>query len=350
MFVTAAFFTAFFVTLFSIPSIVKVAAMKNLYDLPGDRKTHHGAIPTLGGVGIFAGMLFAITFWANQQDLVELQYIIASFLLLFFMGVKDDIVDLVAWKKLLGQLIAALIVAHYADIRVYNMFGLFGVNDVPLWFSYVLTIFTIVVVTNSFNLIDGIDTLAASLGLIASLTFGAWFLAFQATEFAICAFALSGSLLAFLYFNKTPAKIFMGDTGALIVGFTCSILAIQFIEINRHLPVDHPYKILSVPIVAISIMVIPLFDTFRVFFLRVLRGRPPFSSDRQHVHHRLVDLGLSHVTASLILSLVTLFFIVTIYFLQSFSWIIMLAYLLIGLGILDMVLRWFTNRQKGRTT
>lgn len=168
--------------------------------------------------------------------MVELQYIMASMLILFFIGIKDDLVELTAWKKLLGQILAAVIVVHFADIKIFNIFGLFGLNEIPLWLTYPLTVFTIVVITNSFNLIDGIDGLAGSIGVLTSLTFGAWFLAFGETQFAIWSFSLTGALLSFLYFNKTPAKIFMGDTGSLIIGFTAAILAIQFIEFNRHLP------------------------------------------------------------------------------------------------------------------
>lgn len=345
MSVFAAFLTSMGVTLFAIPSIMRVAKLKHLYDMPGERKSHDDAVPTLGGMAIFAGMLFSVTFWADQRELAELQYIIASVLILFFVGIKDDLIEIVPWKKLVGQLIAATIIVHFAEIRIYNIFGLFGINDIPVWASYVLTIFTMIVITNSFNLIDGIDTLAGSIGLIVSLTLGTWFLLFQETQFAIWAFALSGSLIAFLWFNKTPARIFMGDTGSLILGFTASILAIQFIEFTRHIPFDHSYKVLSVPVVAVSILIIPLFDTLRVFLIRAYRGVSPFSSDRRHVHHRLVDLGFSHVQATLILCLVNLSFIVGSYLLQGIQGELLLVLVIAFAIFLDASLSLLLRRK-----
>lgn len=340
-----AFFTAMAVTLFSIPSIVRVAELKHLYDYPGERKHHGGATPTLGGIAIFAGMIFSMTFWSDQNSIVELQYIIASLIVLFFMGIKDDIIELVAWKKLLGQLLAAAIIVHYTDIRIDNLFGFFGINNLPVWASYIISIFTFVVITNSFNLIDGINTLAGSIGLVVALTFGIWFLLFNSPQFAILAFALAGALLGFLWFNKTPAKIFMGDTGSLILGFTAAILAIQFIQTNRMLPRDADYKVLSVPVVAISILIIPLFDTLRVFLLRALKGRSPFSSDRTHIHHRLVDLGLSHINATALLVLVNLFFIFSTYHLQGMPGELLLLYVIVMAVVFDLTLFLISGRK-----
>ncbi len=292
-----AFLTSFVTTFLSIPSIIRVAEVKHLFDEPDERKKHRPRTPTLGGMAIFAGLILSLTFWSNQTQILELQYIIAAILILFFLGLKDDIINLVAHKKLLGQLLAAVIIVHFAGIRLTTFYGLFGIWDLATVPSYLLSIFTIIVITNSFNLIDGIDGLAATIGIIAATSFGLWFTAMESFQFAILAFSLVGSLIGFLCFNKSPAKIFMGDTGSLILGLSISLLAIKFIEMNRVMDRGAEYKVLSVPVVTIGILIIPLFDTFRVFLIRAINKKSPFAADRNHIHHMLLDCGLSHTQA-----------------------------------------------------
>lgn len=297
----AAFVTSLTITFFAIPSIIRIAEIKHLFDVPDERKAHITNVPTLGGLAIFAGMIFSLTFWSTQEDIVELQYIISSIIILFFIGMKDDLFNLIAHKKLIGQLAASFILVHWAGIKITNFFGIFGIWELSLIESYIFSIFTLVVITNSLNLIDGIDCLAGSVGIVASLVFGAWYFLANQTQYVILSASLIGSLVAFLYYNRTPAKIFMGDTGSLLVGIVLSILAIKFIEMNRVLPIDGKNKIQSIPVVTIGILIIPLFDTLRVFTIRMLQGKSPFTPDRNHLHHLLIDLGLSHIRATLIL-------------------------------------------------
>jgi UDP-N-acetylmuramyl pentapeptide phosphotransferase/UDP-N-acetylglucosamine-1-phosphate transferase len=168
--------------------------------------------------------------------------------------------------------------------------------------------FTILVIINAFNLIDGINGLSGSIGVLISLTLGTWFFLVDETALAIVAFALSGSVIAFLKYNFTPARIFMGDTGALLMGMVCAILAIEFIEIHRDLG-ESPYAFQAVPAVAIGLLILPLFDTLRVFVMRVLRGKSPLYPDRSHIHHILIDVGMSHMQATGTLVVVNLLFI-----------------------------------------
>lgn len=300
----SSFLTAFVIAYMAIPSIIKIAEIKHLFDEPDQlRKTHTRRVPTLGGLAIFAGMIFSMTFWSTQKEIVELQYIIASTLILFFMGMKDDLFNLVHYKKLLGQLLAAFILVHWAGIRITSFFGLFGIGDLGPIESYTFSIFAMVVITNSFNLIDGIDCLAGSVGILAATVFGFWFYTADQTQYVVLSASLIGSLLAFLRYNKTPAKIFMGDTGSLIVGIVLSILAIKFIEMNRVLPKDAFNKVRRIPVVTIGILIIPLFDTLRAFMMRMLQGKSPFAADRNHIHHMLLDLGRTHLQATGILVL-----------------------------------------------
>lgn len=297
----ASLLTSMAITFMAIPSIIKIAEIKHLFDEPDHRKTHKTRVPTLGGLAIFAGMIFSLTFWSSQKEIVELQYIISSIIILFFIGMKDDLFNLVAYKKLLGQLTASFILVHWAGIRVTSFFGIFGIHELSLVQSYCFSIFTMVVITNSFNLIDGIDCLAGSVGVLAAGIFGGWYFMADQTQYVVLSASLVGSLLGFLYYNRTPAKIFMGDTGSLMVGIVLSILAIKFIEMNRLIPLNGANKIRGIPVVTIGILIIPLFDTLRVFTIRMLQGKSPFSPDRNHLHHLLTDLDLSHIKATSIL-------------------------------------------------
>lgn len=312
------FLNSFVICLIAIPSIIRLAEIKHLFDEPDDRKNHTIKTPTLGGVAIFAGLIFSLTFWSDQNSILELKYIISAVIVLFFMGIKDDLFDLVAYKKLLGQLIASFILVHWAQIKITTFYGLFGINDLGILSSYVLTLFSIIVITNSFNLIDGIDGLAASVGIIAASIFGLWFYQAGVTQYAILASCVVGSLLGFLCYNRSPAKIFMGDTGSLIVGVILSILAIKFIEMNRVLDRDHPHKVLVVPVVTLAILVIPLFDTLRVFMIRLLQGKSPLSADRNHIHHLLQFVGLSHTQITLSL---VIFNLITVAWVYHFRWL-----------------------------
>ncbi len=321
-------FTAALVSFIAIPSIIRIAEIKHLFDEPDDRKHHIHRTPTLGGVAIFAGLIFSLTFWADQDAIIELQYIISAVILLFFMGLKDDLFNLVAYKKLAGQLLASFILVHWAGIKITTFYGLFGIYDLPLLSSYALSIFSIVVITNSFNLIDGIDGLAASVGILASFVFGLWFYSAGVTQYAILASCMMGALIGFIYYNKAPAKIFMGDTGSLIVGVILSILAIKFIEMNRILDREHPNKVLVVPVVTLAILVIPLFDTLRVFAIRILQGRSPLSADRNHIHHLLLSLGFSATQIVLILVSFNMVVIGLVYQFQFVKGELLLALLL----------------------
>jgi len=297
------FITAFLVCFFAIPSIIKVSHLKNLHDDPDeDRKIHQNSIPNLGGLAIFAGLIFSATFWANSLEWKDLQYIINALLILFFIGLKDDLVKLSAPKKLLGQILAAIIIIFFTDLKFTSFYGLFGIFDIPYYVSWTITLFFIVGVTNAFNLIDGIDTLAAMLGIMTCASFGIWFYLAQYHHYSLLAFCLSGSLLAFLYFNWSPAKIFMGDTGSLILGLSSAIMAIKFIESNRFLSSHEYYKVYSSPAVAAGILMVPILDTIRVFFERIINRRSPFYPDKRHLHHLALGKGWSHVKSSLIIT------------------------------------------------
>ncbi len=317
---------AFLVTFFAIPVIIQVAKDKKLFDEPDERKVHKTVIPTLGGLGIFAGFIIATLMGVPSGITSELQYFAAAAIVIFFLGIKDDILILSASKKFIGQLIAAGIVIKFAGVQITNMHGFLGIYEIPHIASIVLTIFTIIVITNSFNLIDGVDGLAGSLGLLTTLVFGTYFYFAGQLTYAVMAFALAGSIIGFLIYNFSPAKIFMGDTGSLLLGLINSILVIKFINVAGN-PVS-PVPFAAAPAIGFAILMIPLFDTLRVFGLRILDRRSPFSPDRTHVHHFLLDLGLSHKMVTFTCIAVNIGFIALAFFLRNFGTTVVLGVLL----------------------
>lgn len=276
----------------TIPAIMKIAEQKKLYDLPDARKVHTRPIASLGGIGIFIGFFLATLLSISARQNPEFQFFFASAIVIFFLGLKDDILILSATKKFLGQLAAAAIIIHLANIRIDSLHGFLGIEKLPeaasLAFSYV----TIIVIVNAFNLIDGVDGLAGSLGILATLVFGTYFLLAEIPAYALLSFSMAGSLLAFMIFNYHPAKIFMGDSGSLLLGMVNAILVIKFMAVADSATVNIPLQ--SAAAIGFSILIVPLLDTLRVFSIRIAKGRSPFSPDRNHIHHLLLDRGLNH--------------------------------------------------------
>lgn len=319
----SALLTSFVLTYMFIPSIIKVANIKHLFDTPGERKSHYGVTPTLGGIGIFGGFMIAFCLFASfDLKTREMKFILAALCFTFMLGAKDDIVELVASKKFIGQIFAACIIVILGDIRLTSLYGLFGISYIGETFSIFLSVVTIIFIINAFNIIDGINLLAGSICILMSIAFGAWFYYYGFFDYAILAVAMSGAVFAFLRYNYTPAKIFMGDSGSLSIGLLAAVLAIQFIEKNEMVlqtAKSEGVQIVAAPAMAIAILIIPLYDTLRAFTLRILNKKSPFEADRNHIHHRLIDLGFSHVQATYILIITNLLFIGLIYFLQSWG-------------------------------
>lgn len=319
----SALLTSFVLTYMFIPSIIKVANIKHLFDTPGARKSHSEVIPTLGGVGIFGGFMISFCLFASfDLRTHEMKFILAALCFTFILGAKDDIVELVASKKFIGQIFAACIIVILGDVRLTSLYGLFGISYIGETFSIILSIVTTIFIINAFNIIDGINLLAGSITIFMSIAFGVWFYYYGFFDYAILAAAMSGAVFAFLKYNYTPAKIFMGDSGSLSIGLLAAVLAIQFIEKNElvlHNHSEEAFRITAAPSMAIAILIIPIFDTLRAFTLRIINKKSPFLADRNHIHHRLIDLGLSHLQASYLLIAINIVFVVVIYFLQSWG-------------------------------
>ena len=338
---------AFLITFFAIPIIIQVAKDKKLFDEPDERKVHKTVIPTLGGIGIFAGFIIATLMGVPSGIASELQYFVAAATVIFFLGLKDDILILSASKKFIGQLIAAGIIIKFGGVQINNMHGFLGIYEIPHIASIVLTIFTIIVITNSFNLIDGVDGLAGSLGVLTTLVFGTYFFFAGQLAYAVMAFAMTGSIIAFLIYNFSPAKIFMGDTGSLLLGLINSILVIKFINVAGN-PAT-AFGLEASPAIGFAILMIPLFDTLRVFALRILDRRSPFSPDRTHVHHFLLDLGLNHRMVTFTCVATNIVFIAMAYFLRALGTTTLLGILLVSAFIFIGIIYYSRPKNKAVT-
>ena len=297
----AVFLLSVLISYFAIPVITRAANKKHLFDHPDDdRKLHSRAVPTLGGIAIFLAFLlsFAISPWADSLE--GFSFLVAALLILFFVGLKDDLVVLSAGKKLIAQITAAGLVIYGSNFVITNFHGVLGMAELPPWAAVGITFFTIIVVINAVNLIDGIDGLAGGIGAIASLFFGAGFLVAGQIPMAMFSFCLAGALLGFLYYNFSPASIFMGDTGSMLLGFLLSLQAIQFIGLSAD-PVFYSYMGNASAVIPIAILVLPLYDTLRVVFKRLRRSNSIFEPGQDHVHHELLRMGYTHKYASLVL-------------------------------------------------
>lgn len=296
-----------------MPVVINIADKKKLFDLPDERKLHTTPIASLGGVGIFLAVVFSCLVGISFTHEGSFQYYFAALFVMFAIGFKDDIIALSATKKFVAQILTAAIIIHLGGVQISSFYGIGGIEELPESLGVPITYFTIILITNAYNLIDGIDGLAGTLGFVSAILFGAYFYLASMIDYAAFSFSLAGALLAFLIFNFSPAKLFMGDSGSLLIGTTLSILVLKFINVAGN-PASH-FPIESAVALGIAVIVVPLVDTIRAFASRMANGKSPFTPDRNHIHHLLFDRGMTHswvvfscVSATLIFVLLTFSF------------------------------------------
>ena len=314
---------------YAIPVIVRIAKAKKIYDMPNGRTSHQTPTPRLGGVAIYLSVLLISLLLIDINKFPQFQYILAGSIIIFFIGLKDDILSITSWKKLGGQLLATTFIVFFADIRLTSIHGFFGLNDLSYIQSIFISFFVIILIINAFNLIDGVDGLSGSLAIVSFMVLGIWFYLNKSYEVAIICASMIGSLGAFLLFNiwAKRRKVFLGDTGALFIGYLLAILIVVFCEMNTSTNAVIPIR--SAPVIAFCILIVPLLDTARIFLVRILQGRSPFSADKNHIHHYLLDLGLNHIQVTAVLVAGNIFFIILAYLLQNLN-----IYLLTGIIVL----------------
>jgi UDP-N-acetylmuramyl pentapeptide phosphotransferase/UDP-N-acetylglucosamine-1-phosphate transferase len=303
--IISALILAYGVTLFLIPPIVKIANQKQLFDMPDQRKKHDNPIPALGGIGFFVSF-WLVTFGMGELAfLAEIRYLLIGSILLLMVGIQDDLIGTKSTTKFIWQIGIGCIL-YYAGFRIEGFYGLFGWGEIPTVVSFFLTIITTAFIINAFNLIDGINGLAGSLGLTGAVGFGILFWQHGLLEWAFMAAVLVGVLLGFLKYNFGKADIFMGDNGSMFLGLIMSAFFMKYINITP------PNSEISPLLIALSLIIIPVFDLMRVFTYRILKGQSPFTADRSHIHHILQEMGKSHAWVVRVLLTINLLVILLI--------------------------------------
>lgn len=328
------FILGFGLVYITIPPLIRVSIAKHLYDKPNERKATKFIVPTLGGVAIFIGFILSTIFATGTYAFSEFKYLTAAVIIMFFIGLKDDLMDISARKKLLVQIATAAMLIVIGNFRFTNLQGAFGLHEISYPISFAITLFAMIALINAFNLIDGIDGLASGLGILISSVFGTWFLMAGHQEYGIMCFSLTGSLLAFFIYNVfgKKNKIFMGDTGSLILGTIIVVLVIKFNEFNINQQTT--YAVLNAPVVSLGILIIPVIDTLRVFLIRISERRSPFSPDMNHIHHQFLKLGNSHRRSTAYMVLINILFIGFTYSLNRILNINNLMISIIALGFI----------------
>lgn len=331
-----AFLWALFISVFSIPPIINAAHQKRLLDIPNSRTVHEQLTPRLGGLAIFAGFISSLTLFGKID--LGIKELIAGSIIMFFIGLKDDIISVSAFKKFFVQVLAAGVVMFIGKVRITSFYGLFDIYEISDGISYMVTFICLIGITNAINLTDGLDGLAGSVLTLICLFFGLGFFLLGNkvySAYSTVAFALLGSIVGFLRYNFRNAIIFMGDTGSLISGFIVAVLAIKFIEMDA---------IANNPVFTISILFLPIVDTLRVFTLRVFNGKSPFSPDKNHLHHRLVDLGLNQVLTLTTLLLLNLVAVLLVFYFRNLSinnvFLLLVGYAFLVVSFIELFYRW----------
>ena len=334
---------SFIITFFSVPTIIKISRRKNLMDEPGQRSSHLGKIPNLGGIAIFYSIGICASIFAHEIfDLYK--FLFASLIILLYVGVMDDIMVMRAYKKLFAQILVSVVLVMGSDVRIRSFFGIFGIYEINYYLSVIITVVTFIILINAFNLIDGIDGLAGGYSLLCSALFGISY--YRLGEFnyplVILSVCIIGSVMAFLYYNLShyrSTKIFMGDTGSMLLGFLLAFTAVCFIDIfiDKKIPGMPRYHLKSAPAIAVAILILPIVDTLNVIIIRLMNKKSPFEADKNHIHHKLIRMNLTHRRSSFYIVLYYLMIVAVAYYFRHIDVNQLLA-IVLALGFLGAYL------------
>ncbi|MDK7374456.1 MULTISPECIES: glycosyltransferase family 4 protein [Weeksella] len=310
--IIGAFLVALSITLISIPKIIRVSHRKQLMDQPGERSSHTQKVPTLGGVAIYFALVISFSIFSSEIN-YNYSFFMSSITILFFIGLMDDLLVVAPDKKIYAQLISSLLIVFGSGIQITTLGGLFGIHQLPYVLSVIFTVFVFLILNNSYNLIDGLDGLASFIGIIICFAFIVVFFRLFDYSAGTLAVSLLASLLGFIRYNLSNRyKIFMGDTGSMVVGFVLTFLLIRFLFISS----QPNYSLNSAPVIGLYIFVIPIVDTVSVIIARLRKGKNPMKPDKNHLHHQLIFLGLNHVTTGLVLGSINIIFIIIAFVLR----------------------------------
>tara|TARA_B100000795_G_C22787240_1_gene435194 strand:- start:810 stop:1868 length:1059 start_codon:yes stop_codon:yes gene_type:complete len=328
------FILAISVTSICVPLVLKLAIKRRLFEEGGGRHVHKGFVPNLGGIAIFVGFVFSqvyfvLDYYSTTVVLEAYFLLIFSITLLFVLGLMDDLVNITPRLKFIIQLLVAFILIWKADVRIESFHGLFGVGLLPVWVSYLFSILVITFIVNAYNLIDGIDSLSSSVGIYILGCFTCIFFLNDAIADCLLAFSAIGALLGFWLYNKPPARIFMGDSGTLSIGLLLAYFAVKV----ANLPLDSENTFN--PVFAMAVIAYPVVDTFRVFIVRIYNGSSPFTADRNHLHHALLDLGFSHGKSTVLILSFSFFISAVVYALRAYQTLSFIVFLVLVLFVIQ---------------
>lgn len=329
-------FQSFIVSYLVIPRIISIVRIKNLMDKPNQRSSHKEKTPTMGGVAFFASLLSSLYFLQVYDSHKLGLSLVIGLLILFYIGIKDDLVGVSPRTKIIGQMLSFIFVMDSNELSITSLNGFLGFYELPLWISYFLGIFIIISIVNAYNLIDGINGSASMVGIMIFSIFSYIFYQTEDYYFVLLSISSIGCLSAFLRYNISKKNsIFMGDTGSLLIGFVIGVCTLRFLNL--------PIERLSMAninyynkfVLVFIILYIPFVDTMRVFLIRILKHRSPFFADRNHIHHIMIDyMKLSHIQASLLLALfnllVFIFFYIANLYISTITLFIFLFLFIIG--------------------
>lgn len=305
-----------------IPQILLIAFRRKLFDVPDERKIHQGAVPRLGGIAFKPVIFFSVFLLLGidmmvghtevlseiGKDAQPLFFGFCSIIVLYLVGIADDLIGVKYRAKFFVQVLCGVMLIA-GGVYLDDLTGVLGVHELPTWIEYLLTVLATVFIINAINLIDGIDGLASGLCSIACLFYGVIFFLFEKYIYSMLAFATLGVLMPFFYYNvfgkvEHHKKIFMGDTGSLTIGMMLCFLSIRLVQCGA----DEGGKILNPMILAFSPLIIPCFDVVRVYLHRVRNGKNPFLPDKNHIHHKLIAIGMKQRTVMILIIAVSLLF------------------------------------------
>ncbi len=317
-YISLAFFIAATLAMLIIPKVLVIAKKHSLYDSCDERKIHDGNIPRIGGVSFTPCIIFATMFVAGIFDLfadntdksrflpgdAEFYLFFCGLILLYLGGVKDDLVGLRYIYKFAIQIFASSLIV-LSGLYINNLYGFWGIHEIPFWIGEPLTILVLVFIINAINLIDGLDGLASGLSIFALSIYGIIFILNDAWFYAVIAFSSLGVLIPFFYYNvfgsiKKGQKIFMGDSGSLTLGLIMGFLILRLINYDPEV-IKMKEDIL---VIAVSPILIPMLDVIRVVYVRIRNKKNIFIADRSHIHHKMMKIGINKSTALLFLLLI----------------------------------------------
>lgn len=328
---------------YAVRKIIFISHHRRIYDIPDNvRKIHGDHIASLGGIGIFAGYLVASSIFMHR----EWYYIMAASVILFFTGIYDDIMNMRPSKKLMAQLLAASIAVVQAHISIDNTPFSSWIPLLPNVVYQIATIFSCAFFINVFNFVDGIDGLACSLAILYSTVLGLLFYYSGASSLAGISFCLAGATIGLLAYNWAPARIYMGDTGSMLLGFTIFTLAILCASTPHSATSTGILSASAKSAIIIGLLFYPCFDAVRVFTIRLASKQSPLAADRRHFHHYLLDTGASHPQAVLIILSINLALIAFSWWLQSSLLLLVLCLTIICILVTAVVSQYRKTKLK----